>query len=110
MSVSPKGPVAVIVISNGTEVISFANQVRSLLNEAGYADPDRKEVEGSLASYTSSNPASSTLVCSVNTTAQFGLPIQKAFQAIGIPADGTTDTKNVLNLKPGELAIVITSK
>jgi hypothetical protein len=108
---APKGHVAVITLSTGAEIASFAYQVRSMLDDAGYSDPDNKTVVPSLASCQSSDPAGSMLAAlSTDVKLPFIGPIQSALISIGIPAYGTIDKIHALNLKPGELAFVIMAR
>jgi len=105
----PKGPVAVFIISNAAEATAFANQLRSMLDEAGYADTDNKDVTPSIASLQGNhNPAGSCMaIRPEDEKLPFGAPVQAALIAIGIPAAGTIDTNKALGLKPGEIAVIV---
>ena len=107
---SPKGPIAVIVLGSSAEATDFANHMRSLFDTAGYADPEKKTVVFSQATYNGGRSDSSFLATFPNDTIAWKGSVQTALTTMGIPESDTIDDKGGLELKPGEIAFVILGK
>ena len=115
LKTAQKRPVRVIALSNSQEVISYAKDIRSCLNEGGFIDPTHSEPEViiGLSVRTDNNDP---LVVAYHSEAEVYKDFNKendyhnilnAFRVLGIPI-GTIKSPNIV--QTGEVALMISDR
>jgi hypothetical protein len=107
---APKGFVTVVVTASDTETDDFAAQIRSMLDEAGYAasgDMKILHVVGAVQNFPDFQPIS-LVVYSERDAPVYLANIQGAFKEIGINAEAAVAVRpEKIQMKPGDLIVAV---
>jgi hypothetical protein len=104
----PKGPVRVFTISLDNDTSVYAGQIRSMLDDAGYAEPDHAKAGLYNAAITVDPPADVAIVIGSRDKAPpYAAPLQAAFKAIGIYAPGIVEKEPLVDIKPADICVFV---
>ncbi len=111
---APKGKVRIVYAATGNEIRNYIDQIRGMLDRAGYGTGDPESVEfkpGVSVNHAYDSGVVILVNNQENAPPYFG-PIQQAFTTIGITTFGfiTNDKKSTYKVQPGEMEIFVTEK